>query len=585
MPAIKLTAFTGEQPRIVPRLLPPTAATSTLNARLDDGGLSPYRAPYPEDTLEGEGPFNTIYRFDGEWLGFAGTVHLAPGPVADDRLYYTGDGAPKLRVDDTIYPLAVPRPQTGPAASPDGAGSGDVVVRAYVYTFVTAYGEESEPSPVSNEVNWQPGQTVLLEDIEDAPADPARNITKQRFYRSQTGSIGTDFYLIAERDVSASDFTDDIGADAFAEPLPARHYNAPPDGLTGLTAMPNGMMAAFVGKRLYFCEPYQPHAWPERYVLTTDTPIVALAAMGTMLWVLTQGQPYRAIGTTPDSMVMGKVEANLPCINARGVVDLGHAVAWPSNEGLAVGRADGSVGLATAKLFSPREWRSLNPSAMRASEISGRWIGSYNASTEGGQALSGSLIIDLSGESFLIRSSVAAQAWYFDGPSGDLFFLSGNTIYHFDSPLAAPMAMSWRSKPFVMSRPDNLGCILIESGRTVSEAEIEARDAEIAAIIVIRAAMIAAGTTGGDINGAVFGGTTLGGDLMPLVPPALSFVASVSVYADGTLVALVGKVDQVARLPSGFKARTWEVEVSANGEIVQIGLAKTADELRQMPAQ
>src|SRR5690606_18334280 len=107
---------------------------------------------------------------------------------------------------------------------------------------------------------------------------------------------------------------------------PSRHWTAPPDALSGLTAMPNGMMAAFVGKDLYFCEPFRPHAWPEIYVLTTDFPIVALGALGTTLWVLTEGYPYRVSGTTPGSMVMDKVEANLPCVNARAVVDLGHAI-------------------------------------------------------------------------------------------------------------------------------------------------------------------------------------------------------------------------------------------------------------------
>jgi hypothetical protein len=584
MPAIKLAGFTGEQPRIVARLLPPSAARQTLNARLDDGGLSPYRAPYPEAVIEDEGPFNTIYRFGSDWLAFTGTVHLARGPVATARLYYTGDGAPKLRVGENIYPLAVPRPSTGPTATPSGSGSGDVVTRAYCYTFVTAFGEESEPSPVSNEVNWQPGQTVTLSNIEDAP-EAERNITKQRFYRSQTGSVGTDFYLIAERDVSDTNFTDNIGADAFAEPLPSRHYNAQVAGLSGLIALPNGMMAAFSGRTLYFSEPYQPHAWPEIYALTVDTPIVALAAMGTTVWVLTHGQPYRAVGTAPDAMVMGKVEANLPCISARGVVDLGYAVAWPTNEGLAVARADGSVGLATVNLFSPREWQRLNPGAMRASQISGRWIGSYSAASESGQALSGSLIIDLSGESFLIRSSVTAQAWHFDPLTANLFFLSGSTVQHFDSPLSPPMAMYWRSKPFVLPRPDNLGCILIESGRVPSQAEIDARAAEIAAIVIVRADLIEADPTGGELNGAALNGTVLGGDLLPPVPAGLSFEASVGVYADGLLVALVGKVDKVARLPSGFKATTWEVAVTANGEIVQIGLARTAEELKQMPSQ
>ncbi|MGL1400235.1 hypothetical protein ACSTI4_24935, partial [Vibrio parahaemolyticus] len=76
-------------------------------------------------------------------------------------------------------------------------------------------------------------------------------------------------------------------------------YNPPPAGLRGLTAMPNGMMAAFDGKDLYFCEPYLPHAWPASYTLTTDFPIVGLGAFGTSLVVMTTGNLYLVSGTAP----------------------------------------------------------------------------------------------------------------------------------------------------------------------------------------------------------------------------------------------------------------------------------------------
>jgi hypothetical protein len=588
MPALKLTGFSGETPRIVPRLLAATAAQVAIDARLDDGSLTPYLAPALVTTLVG-GPFNTIYRFEEEWLAFAGAVHLARGPVADERLYYTGDGVPKLRVGANVFPLAVPRPSAAPTATPSGVGSGDVVTRAYAYTFVTGFGEETEPSPVSNEINWQPGQTVTLSGIQNAPGVPARNITKQRFYRTQSGTVGTDFYFIAERNVSNANFVDTLPVDEFAEPLPSRHWNAPPDGLTGLIALPNGMMAAFVGRDLYFSEPYRPHAWPEIYVLTTDVPIVALAAMGTTVWVLTEGDPYRVEGSAPDTMVMVKVEAKLPCINARGVVDLGHAVAWPSHQGLAVARSDGAVGLASKNLFAPRDWLLLNPQIMRAGQIEGRWIGSFTAANEAGQDISGSLIIDLYGESFLIRSSIKARAWFYELETSELFFLDdNNAIHQFDAPSSEPLPLSWRSKEFVMSRPDNLGVILIETGGGVSTAAAEAREAEIANVIAARAAAIADTVhdlVGGSIGGHVLAGVTLAGDLLPLVPPPLTVEVSVSVFADRALIASVSTLNSVARLPSGFTATLWEVAVSANAQIEQITLARTADELKQVPAQ
>ena len=120
--------------------------------------------------------------------------------------------------------------------------------------------------------------------------------------------------------------------------MPSLSYNTPPDELEGLIALPNGMMAAYVGKKLYFSVPYQPHAWPEKYVLTVEHEIMGLGAMGTSIVVTTEAHPYLVSGSTPESMVSQKIEQNLACINKRSVVDLGYAIAYASNNGLVVAR-------------------------------------------------------------------------------------------------------------------------------------------------------------------------------------------------------------------------------------------------------
>jgi hypothetical protein len=191
MPAIKITGFSGEQPRIIPRLLPAAAAQSAFNVRLDDGGLSPYYEPSSVSSLSAPtGSYLTLYRHGDTWLGFEDQVNLAQGPVAQDRLYYTGDGAPKMRVSSTVYPLALAGPSVALSGSSSGGGTGDTYTRIYVYTWVTDFGEESEPSPASAEIDWQAGETITLTGFASTPS--GRTITKQRIYRSQTDSTGTD---------------------------------------------------------------------------------------------------------------------------------------------------------------------------------------------------------------------------------------------------------------------------------------------------------------------------------------------------------------------------------------------------------
>ncbi len=584
MPALKLTAFSGEQPRIIPRLLPDTAAQSAFNTRLDDGGLSPYYEPSSVSSLSAPtASYLTIYKFGDTWLGFEDHVHLAEGPVAQNRLYYTGDGVPKMRVSSTVYPLALAAPSGALTGTPSGSGTGNVYTRIYVYTWVTGFGEESEPSPASAEVDWQAGQTVTLTGFASTPS--GRNITHQRIYRSQTGSTGTDLYFIAERSASTSSYVDSIAVDAFEEVLPSRYWTPPVDTLSGLTAMPNGMMAAFSGKDLYFSEPWRPHAWPETYVLTTDTEIVALGAIGTSLAVLTKGHPYFVTGTTPESMTMDKIEANYPCINARGVIDLGYSIVYPSHEGLVAVKSNGSIGLISSNLFSPDEWRKLNPGTMCAGQLAGRWVASYNSVDDNSQAITGSILVDTSGSTaFLIRSDVYASAWYYDVEEGALYFVEpeAETIFRFDPPGGVRAKQYWRSKQFILGAPQNFAAILVDASGGLSSEEAAALDAEIAAIAAANEVLIAAGSISGDLASDMVGVVPVGGDILTPIPNAGASTIAVGVYADGVKVATISEANKVKRLPAGFKARQWEIDAFGDVDISQIAMATTVDELKAM---
>lgn len=580
MPAIKLTGFTGEQPRLIPRLMPATAAQSAVNTRLDDGGLTPMRKSATE-TSEAEATWLSIYKHLGEWLGWDTVVNAAPGPVAGDRLYYTGDGPPKLRFEDEVYGLKIPAPAVKLGAALDGAGGGDITTRIYVYTWVTSLGEESEPSPVSDPLDWQPGYDVVLSGFGSTPPD--RLVTSQRIYRSQTGQSGTYFYLIAERTAGTGNFTDDIAIDAFQEPLPSANWNAPPDELTGLTALPNGMMAAFVGQTLYFCEPYRPHAWPEKYTLTMDSVIVGLGAAGGSIIVMTQAQPYLVTGSAPDTMQSQKIEQNYPCINARGIVDLGYAIAYPSNDGIVIATADGGVRLATANIFNTTGWQALSPATMIAAQLTGRYVAFYRTTSIDGGVLAGALMFDLLGQNaFLIRTSAAANAAAYEVETGALYYLDAGTtnINRMDAPAAGRLDQYWKSKQFVLPAPDNFGAILIEAVGELSQQDDVDREEEIAAIIAANAVLIAAGPVGGEIAGAPMGVYSVAGDALALIPPDTAGRLTVGVYADGNLVASVTKANRVQRLPGGFTARKWEIDVFGNLVVEQISMAKTVDELK-----
>lgn len=579
MPAIKLTAFTGEQPRLISRLLPATAAQFSVNTRLDDGGLTPFNTAVQEDSI-GSAAAKTIYKFQGQWLWWAGLVNAAPGPVADDRLYYTGDGVPKMRVNGTVYNLAVTPPTAALGTALGGAGSGDTQTRLYTYTFVTDLGEESEPAPASASLDWKPGQTVTLSGFQAPPA--GRAITKQRIYRSQTGSTGTYFYFIAERAASNADFVDNIAVNAFQEMLPSVAWNAPPDTLTGLIAMPNGMMAAFEGKKLYFSEPFRPHAWPEKYVLTTDADIVGLGAIGTSLVIATTANPYLATGSSPDTMQMVKLEANLPCINARGIVDLGFAIAYPSNEGLAAVSASGEAKLVSGDIMGIDDWRGLSPETIIGGQLSGRYVAFYDTEDADGTVMTGAVFFDLGSTPYLIRTNTAVSAAVYEIETGALYFLAKDEsdIYRMDSPQGDRESYYWKSKDFHMPGETSFAAIQIDTIDTVTPLEYKNYEAQRAQVIAKNAQLIASKVSLGDINGAPINTVASGGDNLLRLPTPPGNVR-VGVYANGTLIATVTRTGTPVRLPA--KAATmWEIDVSANVSVSQIVIASTMDELKRV---
>ena len=576
MSLLKLIGFAGETPKVVPRLLGDTNAQLASNVRLDDGALTPFR----KQAFTYQFPaanYDTIYKYGDTWLGWVGDVYATPGPVAADRLYIMGNGAPRMRVGAAEYPLALGYPTAALGVSISGTATSDLGSdRLYAYTFVTQFGEESEPSPVSVATYWRPGQSVTLSGFQAPPA--GRGINKQRIYRAQTSSTGTMLYFIAERDASAANFVDSVPADGFQEALPSAEWNAPPATLTGLSAGPNGNMAAFTGKDLYFCEPFRPHAWPEKYVLTTDYPIVGLAWFGSYLAVMTTGTPYVVSGTTPDTMTMEKLEQNLPCINARGIVDMGYAVIYPTHDGLVQVSSSGAV-VITETLFSRDDWLQLNPYGMVAGQYNRRYYASYAYSDVLGATFSGTFIFDLSGGTpFIIRADIQPRAMFFEITTGKLFMLVDAQVFEWDALGEANALLAWRSKLFVMPKPTNFGAILVEADQGTTNEQQLAQEREAADAIRDNAAIFAQRSIGGELAGGALGGFTVNGDLMKPVPK-IQRTLSVNVFADRKLVATVGRLNRVARLPAGFLATLWEVEVTGDTQITQIKLATTAGEL------
>ncbi len=576
---IRIASFAGEIPKLIPRLLDQNYAQIAQNTKLENGALLPIRRGKYVRKMDFD--CKTIYRHNDQWLGWDKVVNAVPGPIASDRLYVTGDGTPKMIVNGTSYELAIPRPTAKVTAQVNGTPDVNLSSTVlFAYTWVTEFDEETEPSPVSDGVLWSPGLSVTLSGFGAPPT--GRAVNRMRIYRTQTSALGTTtLYFIAERAASTADFLYDEKTYPMNEPLPSTDYNAPPGDLSGLVALPNGFMAAFSGKKVYFCERYRPHAWPEKYVMTVDYPVVGLGVFGSAVAVLTKGMPYVMQGTSPDSMTSQRLEVNLPCLGAQSIVDLGYSVAYASPQGLVTISQSGAV-IASTNLVTMDQWRAMQPESFVAGQYSGRYMASYDYAGIDGVQERGMIIFDLSGaQPFLVRASDDADAMYFELGTGRLFLLRNNReIFEWDAISEPYGEQIWRSKRFVLSTFANFGCILVEgedASTRLQRSEIEARRA---ATRERNTQLMNSYETGGAIDDAALNIVPLAGSLLdPVDYDEPSF--SVSIYADGRYITTVYHMNVPIPLPAGFTARTWEIEVRGNQMVTGIVLAATPTEIAE----
>lgn len=464
---MSFTGFAGANLALHPLLLPDGVGVDSVNQRPGRGDLRPWNAPFPVSTVASD--TLSIYRMGrtapsdaAYWLRWATDVDVARSFIAEDsaeRTYWTGDGAPKW-TDTSIglgappYPdssgvrlLGVPKPNATPTLTQQVAGTGTDEARAYVVTWVNDRGEESMPSAPAT-ITCKPGATIRVTRIASIPAG-TYGLTLWRVYRTLAGGEN-DYYYVGEA-AAATVFIDESGAVNTASPLLSETWAVPPAGLKGLKALWNGMMVAFIGKSLRFCEPFRPFAWPLEYELILDDDIVALGRWRQQLVVLTVGQPYLVTGSNPDAMSVQLVELKQACIAKRGVVEFGHGIAWPSPDGLAY-MGDGGARILTAGIALREDWQAFTPSTLVAGEYEGLYIGSYDPA--GGDPRQSFVLDPLNPSGFYFCDS-PFTACYRD-PIADAFYLvDGTSIKRWEA--GAPLTASHESKTVRVSRATTFG--------------------------------------------------------------------------------------------------------------------------------
>lgn len=552
MAVIRLAGFLGESRAQHPSLLPDTVGVASRNQKPGRGDLRPWLQPLTVAAVPSGR--KSIYRFGRDvasdavyWLSWtASPVHAVRGFDPDDtteRTYFSGDGAPKvtdnLSLDGTdpqdnpvaTRPMGVPAPSAACSVSTVAGGvSTQNQTVYYVYTYVTDWGWESAPSPVSAVNTRKLDDTATISGFAAVPAGNY-NVNRRRIYRTLTSATGaTEFFFLREIAIGTASTTDDNRT--LGEVLPTTGWlpapGVPMGGAAGgtqgnlshLTALWGGMLAGISGNRVRFCEPYTAYAWPDDYDLVPpDSKPVALGVFGQRLVVLTTGRPLVAQGSAPDSMDQMMLEIPQGCVSARSVVSMGAGVAWASEDGLCWYGVDGAR-ILTAGVMTRKDWQALVPSSIVGRLYEGLYFGSF--STDGGVTRQGFMVDPASSASGIYFLDAGYEGMHFDELLDQLYVLDGTSVRKWDAG-ASSLTYRFRSKVFRAPRPLNFAA------------------AEVLA------------------------------DAYPV---------TVRVWGDGTLRHTQTVTSRNPfRLPAGFMAIDWQFEIEGTGAVQSLSVATSINEL------
>lgn len=577
-------------PAVDEQLLPNNAASLSQNAWVYSGRLAGMNVPELVYTCSSSA-ITKIFRLpnnfndnilDTTWIEFQNLdTDVVRAPVIGDtfeRYYWASTSAAprynteaRMRAGNASYLLGIPSPVAATLGAAGGV-SAITVARAYVSTYVSAYGEEGPPSPPVNLTGkvddvW----TVTLGAASSLDTDD-RNLTHRRIYRTITSSNGVaTYFLVTELPIATTSYADsltDTVVSANAQ-LQTTAWTAPPADLKGLCAMPNGMLAGWRENELWFCEPYRPHAWPAAYVTAVEFPIVGLGVIGQTLVVCTEGFPSAATGINPASISLSKLSVYEPCLSRGSIVSAPEGVYYASQNGLVL-VGGGTVRNITREMITKDKWQELvSVATLRAVRLGTAYYaygsaraGSFEplsfATTAFAQddfrgAYNGILIDPQNGRvafnvlySEIATTNVMSDVW-----SGEVMIIREGAVYWLNIGDSSPTheVFRWRSKKFQLESKKNLSAIRVYfSIPGTSPALNPVRNTALVQEV------------GADRYGVV------------------------RIYADDRLVQTweLRTSGELVRLPSGFKAEFWQFEFEARVEITSVQVADTIEGLKSV---
>ena len=378
-----ISSFGGIVPRAPDHALANYQAEIAHDCRLRKGTLEAWREPCKAaDAVQGA---KTPYVYGCCFLSWPEVVEACEVGPDWPELYVTGrtDHPERgLRSDGCCMEwlrLGVPAPMTPPQASGPETCGRDSSSRAYLYTYVNRWGEESAPSPASDVITVQDGAEVQVSGIAMPPE--GYGIVGANVYRAATGARDADgkvqkplsgWLFLAYVKFPKSSLSDSVRDAGLGMPLDTEGDAPPPDGLRNICAVEGlARLAGTKGNRVYLSANLQPWNWPRKYELTLDWDAVHMKCVDQRLYVTTGSVPYVIdVSGCDDTKCTPVMEAGQPlpdisCGSSASAIATPFGLIYSSPLGVALLDHGARWTILTKKWFTPEQWRKLKPETAR----------------------------------------------------------------------------------------------------------------------------------------------------------------------------------------------------------------------------
>lgn len=403
----------------------------------------------------------------------------------------------------------------------------DKETRAYQYVYVNIYGQMGPPSPPGT-ITTTPVMDVNAVVTVDANTAGYAPISEVWIYRTPSGSTIADYFYAGKVPVLMGGptftFLDNVKGAELNDDLISDGYYPPPDDLTGLMTLSNGILCGWRANEVWFSEAYKGWAWNPANVRPLAHNVVGGIPHGSGAIVTTTAKPVLVSGVSPDAMTDSALNIPQAGVSKWSVASANGVVIYASNDGLVV--LNGGTGsLAQSEQFFTRDiWRQRYGQYLSSMCFS-VWDGRLVVFSNTGSFVPFMIRFDEADGTMTDLPSLAASCAFVSLVSDQFYYANGTSIYQFNG--GSDLAATWQSREEWTATPENYG---------FAQAVVKAGSWQI------------------------------------------------QFFADGVLkrTKTVGTGITDFRLPSGFKAYTWQVKITGTGRFSALRYARTAVELAKV---